>query len=131
MLTSSDLLTNNVVFGKCKSHNFMSWALHKAVTRNKSNCPVKVMISLDSVFAINICAVFRYTKDRTPLSFRVTNNIVVVQNFPCGEVLCTLSSFHTGKAVANARVGYMPSDPGRPSSRTYMGTRHLYVEHKV
>lgn len=116
MLTSSDLLTNNVVFGKCKSHNFMSQALHKAVTRNKSNCPVKVMISLDGVFAINICTVLTYTEDRTLLSFRVTNDIVAVQNFPCGEALHTLSSFHMGKAVANARAEYTPLDPGSLSS---------------
>lgn len=75
MLTSSDLLTNSVVFGKCKSHIFMSWALHKAGTRNKNNCPVKVMISLDGTLAINVSVVLRYTKDRTSLSFRVTNNI--------------------------------------------------------
>lgn len=71
LLTSSDLLTNNVVFGKCKSHNFMFWALHKAATRSKSNCPVKVVISLDSMCAMNICTVLRYTKDRTSSSFRV------------------------------------------------------------
>lgn len=90
LLSSSDLLTNNVVFGKCKSHNFTSWVLHKAVTRNKNNCPVKVMVYLDDMLAINICTAFRYTKDRTSLSFRVTNNIVAVPYFSCGEVLCTL-----------------------------------------
>lgn len=125
LLTSSDLLTNNVVFGKCKSLNFMSWVLHKAVTRNKNNCPVKVMIYLDDILAINIRTVFRYTKDITSLSFRVTNNIVAVQNFPYGEVLWTLSSFHREKAVAQT------SDPGSLNSHTYMGTRHLHVEHKV
>lgn len=62
LLTSSDLLTNSVVFGKCKSRNFMSWVLHKAGTRN--NCPVKVMIYLDDILAINICTVFRYTKEQ-------------------------------------------------------------------
>lgn len=67
LLTSSDLLTNNVVFGKFKSRNYRSWVLHKAVTRNKNNCPVKVMIYLDDILAINICTVFRCTKDRISL----------------------------------------------------------------
>lgn len=71
LLTSSDLSTNNAVFGKCKSRNFMAWVLHKAVTSNKNNCPVKVMIYLDDILAINTCTVFRHTKDRTSLSFRV------------------------------------------------------------
>lgn len=117
------------MFGKCESYNFMSWALHKTVTRNKSNCPVKVMISLDGMFAINVCMILRYTKKRTLHSFRVTNNTVAVKNFSCGEMLGTLSSFHMRKTVANARAGYMPSDPGSLSSYTYMGTRH--VECKV
>lgn len=117
------------MFGKCESYNFMSWALHKTVTRNKSNCPVKVMISLDGMFAINVCMILRYTKKRTLHSFRVRNNTVAVKNFSCGEMLGTLSSFHMRKTVANARAGYMPSDPGSLSSYTYMGTRH--VERKV
>lgn len=60
-LTSSAVLTKNVVFGKCKSHDFMSWALHKTVTSNKRNCPLaaEVKISLDGMFAINICTVLR------------------------------------------------------------------------
>lgn len=90
LLTSSSLLTNNVVFGKCKFRNYISWVLHKAVARNKNNCPVKVMIYLDDILAINICTVFRYTKDRISFSFRVTNNIVAVPYF-----LLWWSAMHT------------------------------------
>lgn len=121
LLTSSDLLTNNVVFGKCKSCNFTSWVLHKAVNRNKNNDPVKVMIYLDDILAINICTVFRYTKDRTPLSFRVTNNIVAVLYFPV--VRCCAHSWRKS-CSSQLRAGSL-------NSHTCMGTRHLHVEHEV
>lgn len=121
MLTSSDLLTNSVMFGKCKSQNFTSCTLHKAVPKNRSNCPVKI-IFLDNAFAINIYIILGYTKDRDSCGFRVTNNIAAVQNASRDKVLHTLSSFHVGKAVTNPQEEYMLSDPRIPSSSTSIGT---------
>lgn len=81
----------------------MSWALHKAVSRKESDCPVKVAVYLEGVFAADVCKGQSYTKDTT-FSFSVRNWIVTVQSFPCGEILCMFASFHLGKAVANARA---------------------------
>lgn len=108
LLTSSDLLTNNVMFGKCESHNFMSCALYKAAPKNRSNCPIKIMISLDRVFAINICIALGYTKNRVSCSYRVTNNTVAVQNASYDEVLLKIFSFHMGTAAANLWEGFEP-----------------------
>lgn len=108
LLISSDLLTNNVMFGKCESHNFTSCALHKTVPKNRSNCPIKITISLDRVFAINICIALGYTKNRTLCSYRVTNNTVAVQNASYDEVLLKISSFHIGTAAADLWEGSEP-----------------------
>lgn len=108
LLTSSDLLTNNVMFGECESYNLMSCALHKAVPKNRSNCPIKIMIFLDRVFAINICIALEYTKNRVSCRYRVTNNTVAVQNASYDEVLLKISSFHMGTAAANLWEGFEP-----------------------